>query len=113
MRVAVLGVIFASLVVVAISAQVGRSTVYAQRPSGSPGLTGDQLIALTSDVDQTHQQVTIIDSKSRVMSVYHIDRKSGEVALKSVRNVNWDLQMEEFNGVSPSPREIRSLLEQR
>jgi len=113
MRVAVLGVIFASLVVVAISSQVGRSTVYAQRPSGSPGLTADQLIALTSDVDQTHQQVTIIDSNSRVMSVYHIDRKSGEITLKSVRNVNWDLQMEEFNGVSPSPREIRSLLEQR
>jgi hypothetical protein len=47
------------------------------------------------------------------MSVYHIDRQTGEIALRSVRNVAWDLQMEEFNGVSPSPREIRSLLEQR
>jgi hypothetical protein len=46
--------------------------------------------------------------------VYQVDPRSGAIALKSVRNIHWDLQMDEFNsGGNPSPKEIRSLLEQR
>ncbi len=47
------------------------------------------------------------------MSVYHVESATGEIALKSVRRFHWDLQMDEFNGDSPSPREIRALIEQR
>lgn len=54
------------------------------------------------------QQVTIIDPKTRVMAVYHVKAKSGEIELKNVRKFDWDLQMEEFNAVSPLPREVRS-----
>ena len=36
---------------------------------------------------------------------------TGQIELKSVRNVQWDLLIEEFNGVRPLPREIRALLE--
>jgi len=64
-------------------------------------------------VGDTHQQITLIDPRQRVMCVYHIDRVSGEIALKSVRNIQWDLSMDEFNGQSPSPQEIRTLLQQR
>jgi hypothetical protein len=46
------------------------------------------------------------------MSVYHIDG-SGEISLRSVRAFHWDLMMDDFNGVSPSPREIRALVEPR
>ena len=55
-------------------------------------------------------EVTVVDPRTRVMSVYHVDAKSGEIVLKSVRNIHWDLQMIEFNAVSPLPREIRSQL---
>jgi hypothetical protein len=55
----------------------------------------------------------LIDPATRTMAVYHIDTSSGEIALKSVRNVNFDLQMMEFNGKSPLPNEIRAILEQR
>ena len=88
------------------------STLYAQRQSPVYGERGE-LTALYSDVDDRHGQLTLVDPKSRVVSVYHIDRQTGEIALKSVRNVHWDRQMEEYNGVRPSPREIRSLLQQR
>ncbi len=71
------------------------------------------LIAFSSTVENGPTQVTVIDAKARVMTVYAIDRTSGEIELKSVRNVSWDLRMEEFNGVRPLPREIRELLEQR
>jgi hypothetical protein len=54
------------------------------------------------------QQVTVIDPKTRVMGVYTIDQKSGEITLRSVRNITWDLQLIEFNATSPTPRELKS-----
>ena len=93
-----------------------REELFAQDPSGPrfEQLSGSpELIALSSDVGQTYQQVTVVDPKSRVMSVYHIERATGKIELKSVRNIRWDLLMEEFNAVSPLPREIRAMSIQR
>ena len=38
---------------------------------------------------------------------------SGQITLKSVRNVQGDLLMDDFNAGNPTPREIRSLLDSR
>jgi hypothetical protein len=57
--------------------------------------------------------LTVVNSNSNVMAVYQIDPATGEITLRGVRNFNYDLQMDEFNGVSPTPREIRSLLQRR
>ena len=70
------------------------------------------MIAISTVAGDERQQVAVIDPKTRTMSVYHIDLASGAISLKSVRNIQWDLQLVEFNGVSPLPREIRSLLEE-
>ena len=71
------------------------------------------LLTHAVSIGEARQQLTVIDPQMRVVSVYHIDSASGEIALKSVRNIHWDLQMVEFNASSPAPREIRALLEQR
>lgn len=105
----------AVLVTTAVGVLCQQNASLAQVPAtyaGQQTPTGE-LIALSHDLGEGRQQVTVIDPKLRVMAVYHVERTSGEIALKSVRNVHWDLQMEEFNGVSPSPRDIRALLEQR
>jgi hypothetical protein len=100
------------------------ATVHAQRPpiamgpvsaSGPVNLPGrfeasGDLIAISFDVGGGRQQLTLVDPRTRMVGVYHIDPATGELTLKSVRNVHWDLQMDEFNGTNPSPREIRSLL---
>jgi hypothetical protein len=54
-----------------------------------------------------------VDPRRQVMAVYHIDRNTGAINLRSVRNVQWDLVMEDFNSGSPTPREIRSIADQR
>ena len=59
------------------------------------------------------QPLVVLDPATRVMGIYHIDRATGQLSLKSVRNVHWDLQLEEFNSAVPTPREIRSLVERR
>src|SRR4051794_1024461 len=93
-----------------------RTQVLAQPGAGQAvdkSVPAGQLMALSVELADGRQQITLIDPRTRVISVYQIDRASGEISLKSVRSVHWDLQMDEFNSDSPSPKEIRSLLEQR
>jgi hypothetical protein len=75
---------------------------------GQPG----ELLALSMDVEG-RQQITVVDPRRQVMAVYHIDRNSGSITLRSVRNVQWDMVMEDFNSGNPTPREIRSIADQR
>ena len=70
------------------------------------------LIVLGTSTNGQFQQLTLLDPQTHVMSVYHIDGGSGRIELKSIRNIHWDLQMDEFNGSAPLPGEIRALLEQ-
>lgn len=71
------------------------------------------LIAIKLEGNATSNQIALVDPKQKVISVYGIDRTSGEIKLKSVRKVEWDLQLDEFNGKQPSPREIRSNVERQ
>ena len=110
-----LGITFVVIACLACSGWfAARSDLQAQQPVApvvKPLVLSDGLIALSSDTAEGHQQVTVIDSKTRVMSVYHVDHKTGMIALKSVRNISADLMMESFNTDSPLPREIRAMLD--
>jgi hypothetical protein len=79
-------------------------------PSVKPLMLTEGMIALSSDTADGRQQIAVIDSKTRVMSVYHVEHKSGVISLKSVRSLSADLMMDEFNTDNPLPREIRVML---
>ncbi len=87
------------------------NAAWAQR--GVPGEAGTELITITAASGDKFQQLTVIDPRLRVMSVYHLELATGAITLRSVRNINWDLQLSEFNGVSPLPREIRAMVDPR
>ena len=55
-------------------------------------------------------QLTLVEKNKQSLCVYHIDSKTGEITLKSVRSYGWDLELEHFNGTEPLPRQIRSML---
>jgi hypothetical protein len=59
------------------------------------------------------QMLTVIDPRQQAIGVYHIDLVTGKIALRSIRSIRWDLQMTDFNGENPLPREVRLQLEQR
>ncbi len=68
-----------------------------------------ELIAI-SNPSQAGQQLMLVDPRLKVVCIYQVDGSTGQITLKSVRNVHWDMMMDEFNGVSPSPRDIRATL---
>lgn len=83
----------------------GDAAPVISRPTG-------ELLALSSD-GEGRQQVTVIDTKSRAMSVYHIEHATGAITLKSVRSIEADLRIDEYNTENPLPREIRAMLSNR
>ncbi len=102
------------LVIAALGTWDNRDELFAQRLEPSQqARTGGDLIVVPTPVGEKGQILTVIDPKLRVMSVYHIDLETGKIALRSVRNIQWDLQMLYLNNESPLPQEIRTLLEQR
>jgi hypothetical protein len=111
--------------VLGLAAIVLAGAVLAQGPGARPGASpavvssdrstgsaaGD-LVVLSHDGQDGRQQITVVDTRQRVIAVYQVDRATGALQLRSVRNVQWDLTIEEYNCASPAPREIRALREQ-
>jgi hypothetical protein len=104
----------AGLAVVAVGAFDHRNEVFAQRTGPYPQAeSGVELIAVPGPMGEKGQLLTVIDQKRRVMSVYHIHQATGKIALCSVRNIQWDLQLTYLDNEGLLPREIQSLLETR
>lgn len=104
----------------AVLAGVGLAQGPGVRPAAVPAAAlassdrsaaGD-LVVLSHEGLDGRQQITVVDTRQRVIAVYQVDRASGALQLRSVRNVQWDLTIEEYNCASPAPREIRALREQ-
>lgn len=113
MRNAVVGALFvAGLWVLVAPAAGGRERVATAGPVASEG-AGAELVTLATPVGENRQMLTIVDPRTRAICVYHVEMASGAIALKSVRNIHWDLQMTDYNGVSPLPGELRSMLGQK
>ncbi len=100
---------------IAIAALAMGWTADAQPPAPSAsygaGNPGGELITYFLPVEGQPTTLTVIDPAARRIAVYHVNRESGEIQLKSVRNIAWDLGMEYFNTGSPLPEEIRKGME--
>lgn len=81
--------------------------------SVKPLMLADGILAFSSDTADGFQQVVVIDTKTKAMSVYHIAHKTGTSTLKSARNLQADLELDEYNTENPVPREIRAMLNKR
>ena len=114
MRTAVAGfAVGVCLSLVALGLWAGHGAVGQENVQG-PQQRGNLITFLAPVGDKyNHQQLIVIDPADRVMSVYHVSGETGQVSLKCVRQIHWDLQIADFNGVSPLPREIRLMLEQK
>jgi hypothetical protein len=104
-------VICAGLVIAATAVRGVSESAYVGQGSATSLPSSGELIAHVTAADGQPQIVTVIDPRQKVIGVYHVDRETGEITLKSVRNFTWDLQMVEFNSGDPLPQDIRSGLQ--
>ena len=85
----------------------------AEKPTIKQPAETDSLLAFQEVVTTpsgTYQQITIIDSKMKSMCVYHIDMTTGQIELRSARDLQWDLQLNYLNTKKPLPSEVRGIL---
>ncbi|MCC6511240.1 MAG: hypothetical protein IT423_19215 [Pirellulaceae bacterium] len=79
----------------------GQQTSGAQ---GGPPEAGIQV--LSTLLPGGNQQIVVFDSRQQSMAVYQI-QATGKIQLTSVRKIQMDLAIEQFNAVEPLPSEMR------
>lgn len=71
------------------------------------------LLMSTTTTPNFQQQIVLVDTATKTMAVYHVSPDTGLIALKSVRRMDGDLALDEFNGTDPSPTKVRAILSPR
>jgi hypothetical protein len=110
MRRSLIGALIVAGLVIAATIGRGASDIAFGGPGDMPLLSLQDTGLFTQVTAENGQPltVTVVDPRQRAMAVYHVDRSTGEIVLKSVRNLTWDLQMVQFNSGNPLPQDIRS-----
>lgn len=94
----------------------GGGALMAQRPMrpGGPiadaGVPGHLWISATP-LDEQRQLLIVIDPTVKNAAIYHVDGGSGTLALKSTRDISWDLMVGDFNAQEPKPSALKRMLE--
>ena len=78
-------------------------------PAPAPTTAG--LWISDSPLDGGRRLLIVVDPATRHAAVYHVDAASGGLALKSARDITWDLSIDEFNVQEPRPASIRKMLQ--
>lgn len=84
----------------------------AQRPAGRPlpdATTGLWISAST--MEDGRRLLLVVDPQTRTVAVYHVDAQTGGLALRSTRDITWDLMVGDFNAQAPKPDELRKMLD--
>jgi hypothetical protein len=108
----VIAAVAAGLGLLASLGQENRDAAYAA-PIAPTGLNASGLQTHVQELEGKLLRVVVIDPGTRVMGVYDIERDTGEIQPKSIRNISADLQMLEFNSGAPSPADIQQSLQRK
>jgi hypothetical protein len=110
MRHAVVGFLLGAGLLSAVAAWLAPGNSVLAQHARAPAPSDGELIALNWTVDGKLQTVVLVDPQRKAMSVYQIDRASGAITLKSVRQCEGDLQLQGFNETRPFAAEIRGMM---
>jgi hypothetical protein len=114
MKRAILGTLVGvGLVMVAAAMAEQRGELLPQRAAVAAPAAGTELIVVPTALGDKAQMLTVVDPRQHVLTVYHIELATGKIALKSVRNIHWDMQIDHLNTEEPLPQQIRSMWEQK
>ena len=81
------------------------------RPAGGDNGPGAQLWISATPIDAARQLLIVIDPHGKNAAIYHVDAAAGTLALKSTRDITWDLLVGDFNAQEPRPAALKKMLE--
>jgi hypothetical protein len=81
------------------------------RPAGGDNGPGGQLWISATPLDAARQLLIVIDPHGKNAAIYHVDAAAGTLALKSTRDITWDLLVGDFNAQEPRPAALKKMLE--
>ena len=129
MKNAIGGVAFATILTLILGSVLTGNDLWGQSPSprGGAGVVSHPqggavsaasagpggLMAFSKAMGDGQEQLILVDPHTRVLSVYHIESATGKTALKSVRRLEWDLQLNAFNTQDPQPLDVRTMVTPR
>jgi hypothetical protein len=101
----------ATVAAAALGVWLGGRESAAQRPAHAPLDAGPGGLWISaSPLDDGRQLLIVIDPHLKNAAVYNVDA-AGTLALKSTRDITWDLMVGDFNAQAPRPADLRKMLE--
>ena len=97
-----------------LAAAVALVPLAGSRPSAAgPQVTAaaEGLWISDSPLDEARRLLIVVDPSGRHAAVYHVDSAAGTLALKSTRDISWDLMLDEFNCQEPRPAALKKMLQ--
>ena len=98
----VVGVVLCAL----LGAGIGSTPAHSQVMP----LASSSLVVNITTINDTTMQLTLVDPATYALCVYHVDKRDGKITLRSVRRIQWDMQMSAFNTGDPQPLSIRQMI---
>lgn len=98
------------LVILAAAIALGSRELSAQR-AGRPVPEAAGLWISDTAVDDARRLLVVVDPATRHAAVYHLDNATGSLALKSTRDISWDLLVDDFNAQEPRPAALKRLIQ--
>jgi len=74
---------------------------------GSTSCSTASHMMTSATLSNGQQQLVIVDPAKLTVAVYHIEPSRGDILLRSVRKIDADFALEEFNLTEPTPSTIR------
>lgn len=99
----------AAIALVLCGAAVATSQAPVHKAPAVPGPAG--LFVSDSALADGRRLLIVVDTATRHVAVYHVDAASGEMVLKSARDITWDLLVDEFNVREPRPAALEKMLQ--
>jgi hypothetical protein len=113
-RQAVLGFLVGAGLLTALASWLAPGNSVLAQHARAPASPDGDVIAVHWTAESKHQEMMVlIDPRRKAMSVYQIDRNTGAITLKSVRQCEHDLLLRGFNENRPLAEEIRGMANQR
>ena len=76
----------------------------------STSSANEAMIVTSNRIANGNTQMIVVHSQRQSIAVYEISNDSGTIQLKSVRNINADFMLDDFNGTDPSPEKVRTII---